>query len=980
MRGRLYTLVLSVFCLFALATTGAAQQTTGQIFGKVTDDTGGVLPGVNVTLSSPNLLQPLTAVTSATGTYQFPSLQIGTYSVKFEMEGFKTVVHEGIQITVGFSAQINGSLGVSALQETVTVSGEAPIVDTRKAGTGNTFTREMLESVPTSRDPWVIMEQTPSIALDRANVGGTQSGQQSGIIARGMGAANNQWRLDGVNITDMSATGSSSIYFDFSTFEEMSFSTSGNDVSQQTGGVGVNLVTKSGTDKFRGSTRYLITDEKFQAYNIDDDLRAQNASAGNPIQRVEDYGFDIGGPVMRGRAWFYGAYGKQDVNVGVVNFYKQQAGCPVSATDPLAKQLSDKDIRACLRSDTTTLDTYTIKGSTLLRPGNTATWFSNFNKKFRNARDASDTRPPETVTVQDGPVWSHKFSDQHVFNDRWLAEAQVAYVGGGFSLDFPDPDTQTNLQRSFDQLSEVYGRSFSGTFYDRPLWSLDLKSTYFLPNKFGGDHSFKVGYEWRDAPTSSTSHVGGFVTARFNGAAPVSADLHRDSATNYELKNQAFYLQDTYTRGRFTVIGGVRYDRQHDYLAGGTIAPNPIIPDLLPAVTFEGLDPGVVYNNFSPRFSMTYDVGGNGRTIASVLASRYYGQLGSGGISYLVNPLGGVYLRYPWTDNNSDGFVTRDELDLTRRLLINGNYNVNDPASSRTVNAIDQNLKNDTTDELIVGLQHQFAANFAVSANYIWRRYDNFQSENDGVLSDRYQEVTRTPATGCFSSFNVPGPCPSITYYEPTTSLQGLPKTLINTPDFNRSYNGFEVAATKRYSNRWMANASFAFNDAKPHYNSARSYWDPTNIDKFNNADWAAQSGGSGVDNVWTNARWLFRVSGMYSLPFDVNVSAFLNTRQGYIFPVAYNVTGRANGAANVSVVLDKFGESRHPNFSQLDVMIERPIKLNKIRIRPSVGLFNLSNANTVMARRRVVNASTYQSVSQVLAPRVVQFGVKLDF
>src|SRR5262245_57096067 len=255
---RVRAMVLAFAALFAASTLAGAQSQTGEIFGKVTDTSGAVLPGVTVTLSAPHLLQPMTASTSETGTYQFPRLPIGTYEVKFELTGFKTVINQEIIVTQGFSAQINAQLGISTVQETITVTGESPVVDTRNTGTKQTFTQELLQSIPSARDPWVILQQTAGIAMDRENIGGNQSGQQSLYVSRGGNTFNNKWSLDGVDITDMAATGASPQYYDFDAFQEMTISTGGVDVTQQTGGVGINLVTKSGSDKFKGSSRYYV--------------------------------------------------------------------------------------------------------------------------------------------------------------------------------------------------------------------------------------------------------------------------------------------------------------------------------------------------------------------------------------------------------------------------------------------------------------------------------------------------------------------------------------------------------------------------------------------------------------------------------------------------------------------------------------------------------------------------------------------------
>ena len=241
-----------------------------------------MLPGVTVTLTGPSLLQPLTATTSETGSFQFPRLDVGTYNVKFELPGFKTVVKEGIQVTVGFSANVSTQLGVSTVQETVTVTGESPIVDTKETGTKQTFTLEQLQSIPSARDPWVILQQTAGIAMDRENIGGNMSGQQSNYVSRGGNPTNNKWSLDGVDITDMSATGASPSYYDFDAFQEMTINTGGVDVTQQTGGVGINLVTKSGTDRFKGSSRSTSPTTSSKSNNISDALRTPGRDLRQP--------------------------------------------------------------------------------------------------------------------------------------------------------------------------------------------------------------------------------------------------------------------------------------------------------------------------------------------------------------------------------------------------------------------------------------------------------------------------------------------------------------------------------------------------------------------------------------------------------------------------------------------------------------------------------------------------------------------------
>ena len=260
-----------------------AQQQTGEIFGRAADTSGAVLPGVTVTVAGPSLMQPRVAVTTETGTYRVPELPIGTYSVTFELAGFRPRRSRTSASTIGFRAQVNAAMELSTVQETVTVTGASPLVDSRETGTKATFDLETMQNIPSARDPWVMLERTPGITMDRANVGGNQSGQQSNYISRGASIGNNKWSIDGVDITDMAATGASPIYYDFDMLEEMQVTTGGADVTQQTGGVGINLVTKSGTDRFKGNARALLTDEKFE----DDNITPRAEGAGRRLRRAD---------------------------------------------------------------------------------------------------------------------------------------------------------------------------------------------------------------------------------------------------------------------------------------------------------------------------------------------------------------------------------------------------------------------------------------------------------------------------------------------------------------------------------------------------------------------------------------------------------------------------------------------------------------------------------------------------------------------
>src|SRR5438128_4468705 len=219
---RVLAVLAAALCVSLLAVSAYAQYQTGNIYGKTQAKDGSVLPGVTVTLTGVGA--PQTTVTDALGNFRFISLSPGNYTVKAELAGYGTATRSGIGVRVAQNADVTMPLNPS-LSESITVTAEAPLLDVRKAGTSINVSKVELEKIPTSRDPWTVLQQAPSVQVDRINVGGNQSGQQSGYNAKGAYSGDNTWNVDGVNITDMGATGSSPTYYDFDAFEEMQVTT-----------------------------------------------------------------------------------------------------------------------------------------------------------------------------------------------------------------------------------------------------------------------------------------------------------------------------------------------------------------------------------------------------------------------------------------------------------------------------------------------------------------------------------------------------------------------------------------------------------------------------------------------------------------------------------------------------------------------------------------------------------------------------------
>src|SRR5437773_1880561 len=292
-----------------LAVSAYAQYQSGNIYGKVQAKDGSVLPGVTVTLTGVGA--PQTAVTDAQGNFRFLNLSPGLYAIKGELSGYGSATRAGVGVRVAQNADVTLTLNPS-VSESITVTAEAPLLDTRKVGTSTNVTRVEMEKIPTSRDPWTVLQSVPSVMVDRINVGGNQSGQQSVYIGKGSRGgrggnigSDNTWNMDGVTITDMAATGSSPIYYDFDSFEELQVTTGGSDPRIMTSGVQLNMVTKRGTNDFKGSGRYFYTPGSTQAEAGVPSEAAAYLDKTNRINYVRDFGAEAGGPVWKDHLWFW---------------------------------------------------------------------------------------------------------------------------------------------------------------------------------------------------------------------------------------------------------------------------------------------------------------------------------------------------------------------------------------------------------------------------------------------------------------------------------------------------------------------------------------------------------------------------------------------------------------------------------------------------------------------------------------------------
>jgi PAS domain-containing protein len=802
-------LALVLALLAATVPAAYAQISTGNIYGAVTDESGAVLPGATVTLSGP---YTRSTVAGSQGDFRFLGLDNGKYKLTVALTGFATVIRE-VVVTTGQNVNLSFGMKVATVEESVTVTAETPLVDIKRRGTSTTMDQVELQDLPNARDPWGVLKAVPGVLLDRVNIAGNENGQQASAAGKGSTTSDKTFNIDGLVITDMSATGASPGYYDFGAFKEINVTTGGTDLTMATGGIGINMVTKRGTNRFSGGGRYFIANDNWSSGNVpasaEHDPRLKGSDQGNSIQQITDYGFELGGPIVKDKLWFYGTWGRQDIRLLTFT------------------QTPDKTILTGING----------KLNWQIAPG---TMFSGFYFKAAKQKFGRGVGYPlqesQNFTVnQDnaytdgglpGGLWKAEIN--HTFSPSFFVSAKAAYFDTGFSLlPVGGPDDNFTL----DYVAGDAIGSYSGYLAIRPQKTLNVDGNYFFAG-MGGNNELKFGFGYRNNTTNSqTNYNGNGLSGSINSPTDYVAKVWRNSNTFYGGKYFSAYLGDVLTKNRFTMNLGVRYDHQTAKNFESEVPANVTFPTLLPSASFAGNDSNLIsWSSFSPRVGLSYALDESRKTVLRASYANYAEQLGFGTVAsstFGENPVAASYLAYAWNDANHDRKVQAGEVDLNN-FLYSGNVDPADPSAvSSTVNKVDRNLSPKRDHEFIVGIDRELGANVAVGAAYTYRKSNNW---SDGIYRlagpcNGEPTLGNCPIIGANDyTQNAPGGGNGFTAftYSPDAALvtagQGG-KINTNRPDYSTTFNGLEFTFNKRLSNRWMMRGNVTYSgifDASP--------------------------------------------------------------------------------------------------------------------------------------------------------------------
>jgi hypothetical protein len=973
MRGRAAWTVVVAIAVMCTAPPAFAQITQGRLTGLVTDAQGAVLPGATVTATSPALIGQQNTVTQPDGRYLFPALPTGTYKVVFELAGFRTMTREDIKISLGQTISVDAQLGLASLSENVTVAAASPVVDVTTTKVGTSLKGEQLIAVPNSTDVWGALSEAPGIRMQGFDVGGSHKSQQSGYESFGI---QNQAKVvsDGVDHTE--GVGGTGFYEDYYANEEVSVGSLGSDVEMNSPGASIVTTIKSGGNQFKGLEHFSYEPGSFVGNNATpSDIASRGyvcpkngagvQQCDNPNLLFWELHTDLGGPVMKDKIWFYGAYNQFHID-------KQVSGVSQSVATDLGL-----------------FNNYTGKGTGKISQNNTLIGYIQIGRKQKPHRNLSTLVPPESILAQNSYSKMYKGEWQSVLSNRAFLDVNV----GRFTLDWPmvpavDPRASAanipSIYRANNSQTGSGWNAFS-TFRSKP--QVKVQMTYFLPDK-GGSHDFKFGFE--DIYDSYHFGINGQSGPyRLSYSAPGAASPDRirfiDTGLPSDYNNgwtaganldqhYAGYLQDRWApNNRLTITAGVRFDYQDVGYKDGTRKPE-ICDATTPLQAGDGgrifpcssTIPGASFfknNNVSARVGFSYNLDGVGKTVLKAFYGRYYNNLADGFSS--ANPAGQRYVEYNFNDLNGNKKYDGPQELGTFRFRLGG---ADAP--------VDPHLKTPYTDEVSATVERQFWGESSIRGTYVRKMQRDyvpfyFTPIITAWLGQLTVPKTATVAGTTFNLVDVPDALADLTDAEYT-----------NYPNGYFNYDTIEVAFTKRFGSKFFFQVSTDYQWRNELRSADIPDWgstSPLSTDPIGVGPQLSVNANAGERQKTT--MYHAQLAGHYTFPHDFGVGVNYRFQSGFPYSL-YIPDGSVDLNVcnfNCSFFAQNLDQNRSESVNLLNVRVDKSFPIGgRAKATLMLDAYNILNADPVTNFN--LSFTSPRNVIAVLDPRVFQMGFRFEF
>ena len=932
--------------LLALAMPLFSQVNTGAITGRATDGTGGIIPGVEVSISSPAMIGGARSVpTDETGSYRFTLLTPGTYRVSFVLPGFKTLNIDGVNVTAGATMTIVGPMEVATVAEEVTVTSQAPTIDLEAATVGVNWSKSNMDNLPWGRSVVALAAMVPGMFVTTYDVGGNQMGGSSGLGGRVYGRSGGEVRTyDGIAW----CMG----FDDFGSYEEIQLSAAAKGAEAQNTGVTANYVIKSGGNDFHGTAFTAWEDGSFQSKNVDQALIGKGFSnSGNNFTRYSDFSFDLGGPILHNKLWFYTAYGDTYSGQNIAGFISEKTGLPgvyyvrlQIPTFKLTYQLNDK-----IKLDTVT------QASQKYAPYRTGSQFVPL-EATQNQKTLTFLGPTAKLTY----IMSSKMTSEFSVNRAGYYWPTIPWTKDVRTIDLTTTQTRGAYLEN----------------YRRPIrWQYNGSWSWF-PEIGGRNHEIKTGFLgwWDKQYTRNDGHPNQQIYQYRSTAAEAAAGqyfLHPDSVQVFDYPNfsssiinyNSWFVNDKIKlTKKFTLNVGLRYDHYTSKL------PEQGNPGTGPFAT-KNLYPErsdfPVYSAWSPRVSMAYDVKGDG-TLAFKLS---YGRYSGAGSAPGAQPGPGG------SNVNQAATITRTYSNWTGNIpYVPVAANLTGTSGGGGIQRLDSNLKSPYLDEFTTGLEWGFKKDYLVGFNAV-RKFDKGGSKTLD-LAQPYSAYTDIRCAVDPGRDNVAGTTDdgqmcawSVPRSYPTFGQVNRLTTEVGDGEATKNFTAFEAVFQKRQSNKWSMLAA---------YTSDFNHINNINPQDPNTARYNYQI------PEWNQS---IKMNMTYELPYGIRFASVYNVQNG----AWYGRSAQMRNALNSTVTIRVEGHfGRYPFVKLWDNRVSKVFHIgDKQTIEGMFDLFNTLNANTLLSQittngptflRPTANASGATSAAPILPARIFKLGVRYRF
>lgn len=933
--------------LLWLPVTAFAQ---GAIGGSVRDASGGVLPGVTVEASSPALIEKVrSVVTDDRGQYLVVDLRPGTYTVTFTLAGFSTVRREGLVLSGAVTLNVNADLAVGAVSETITVTGETPVVDVQTTRQSLVVNREVLDTIPRGINMQATAALMPGVVVGSASnnalqdQGGSSGEPSARLAAFGSHPDDFTQNMEGIRFYDFAAGNATWIPPD-ADVQEFVFETSAITAEGQTSGVRANIIPREGGNTYNGLLFANFTTTNLTSNNLSDDLRSRGLTSTDRIEKMWDVSPAFGGPIKPDKLWFFVSYRNWAADRLIADSFFE--------SNP-SKQAED-------------VQHFRAVGGRLTwqaSPRNKISGYFNDQRREIPYFRVSALVTPEAAVNQHDPILyvAHGKWTSPVTN-RLLLEAGVLNYGWTQDFDY-SPASLPDAWPTFEITTGRWTGAAAPLFPGYGIFTLQQSTLGYVLGETGsisyvtGSHAFKAGIQHYQGIRPRSTFNRYDASLRTNRGVPFEVDLYASPGDirprlDHDL---GLYVQDQWTIGDVTLNGGLRFDY---YQASLDVQSAPA-GRYVPARQFDRIPNIPNWKDVSPRVGLAWNLFGTGRTALKVTAGRYVATETPNNFTRSVNPMeagSGGFDRRTWTDRNNNRIPELDELGpSTNRNFGLPVFTVRPDESLREGWGVRQ-----FNWEYTVGLQQEVLPGLSANVTYFHKQFGNLTWTNNRAVqrSDYTQFVITSPLNG-----------EQITRYNLDPAKRGLIDNVIElAPDNSRIYDGLAFTATGRVGRGGLVNAGVTMGRTKL---ETCTVVDP-NLLLFCE------------ENPPFTGETTYKVIVAHPLPFDFNVSGVFQSFPGQLVRANYVVTSAIAGVpltlGSITTNLLKPGELYAERSNRLDVRVTRVWRIGGgARFEPTIEVFNLLNASPELSVNNTYGPNWQRPTATALG-RMLKLGARFDF